>query len=61
MKQGIQITAKIDTDEEFEGNVWVQKQRFITHVVRVHNEKKQSDLFAKPKKRKASKKKKRKP
>jgi hypothetical protein len=59
MKEGIQITAEISTDETFEGNVWVPKQRHITKVVRVHRSLKSPDLFSKPKKRKARKPKKR--
>lgn len=60
LKAGIQITAKIDTFEVFEGGVWVPKRRSITKVVRIHRKRgqKQSDLFEQPKKRKPSKKKK---
>jgi hypothetical protein len=36
LKKGIQITAQIETKEEFEGGVWVQKRREIIKVVRVH-------------------------
>jgi hypothetical protein len=60
MKEGIQITAEIEVHEIFEGQVWVPKQRFITRVVRVHAKSKEPDLFSQPKKRKASKRKKRK-
>lgn len=59
MKAGIQMTAKVETHEKLEGGVWVPKQRFITKVVRIHRSRRQSDLFAQPKKRKTSKKKKR--
>lgn len=59
MKENIQITAKVDTIEEFAGGVWTPKHRIINKVVRIHKNAKQSDLFSQPKKRKASSKKKR--
>lgn len=55
MKQGIQITAKIETKEEFEGGVWVPRHRDIIKVVRVHREPETEDLFAQPKKAKKAK------
>lgn len=59
MKEGVQITAKIETHEEFEGQVWVAKNRYILKVVRIHQPpKKQSDLFSQPVKGSAGKKKK---
>jgi hypothetical protein len=57
LKQGIQITAEIETKEEFEGGVWVPKRREIIKVVRVHKKSETGDLFAQPKKRKKSAKK----
>jgi hypothetical protein len=60
LKQGIQITAQIDTKEEFEGAVWVPKRREITKVVRVHKKAETGDLFAQPQQRKKSTKKSRK-
>ena len=55
MREGIQITAKIETHEEQQDGVWVVVARFIDEVVRVHRGKVQSDLFAPPKKRKSHK------
>lgn len=55
MKQGIQITAQVETKEEFEGGVWVPKHRDITKVVRVHKQLETEDLFAQPKKSKKTK------
>jgi hypothetical protein len=57
LKQGIQITAQIDTKEEFEGAVWVPKRREITKVVRVHKKAETGELFAQPRQRKKSTKK----
>jgi hypothetical protein len=57
LKQGIQITATIDTKEEFEGGVWVPKRREIIKVVRIHKKTEPDDLFAPPKKSKKSAKK----
>ena len=48
LKKGIQITAQIETKEEFEGGVWVQKRREIIKVVRVHRQPEAEDLFAQP-------------
>jgi hypothetical protein len=59
MKEGIQITAKIETDEVFEGGVWTPKQRHITKVVKIHKKPEKNDLFSQPKKRNTGKKKKR--
>jgi hypothetical protein len=55
LKQGIQITAQIETKEEFEGGVWVPKRREIIKVVRVHRRPETEDLFAQPKKGKKGK------
>jgi hypothetical protein len=59
MKEGIQITAKIETDEVFEGGVWTPKHRHLIKVVRVHNQPRKADLFSQSKKPKARKAKKR--
>jgi hypothetical protein len=59
MKKGIQITAKVETDEEFEGGVWVPILRRITKVTRVHKKPESEDLFSDSKKRKGGKAKKR--
>ncbi|MGJ4905330.1 hypothetical protein ACQR0V_27440 [Bradyrhizobium sp. HKCCYLS2058] len=58
MKEGIQITAKIETDEIFEADVWVPKQRHITKIIKVHKKTDDADLFSQPVKRNAGKKKK---
>jgi hypothetical protein len=50
MKEGIQITAVIETHEAFERGVWVPKERYIVKVVTVHRPPKTADLFAQPKK-----------
>jgi hypothetical protein len=51
LRAGIQITARIDTLEKFEGGVWIPKHRTITRVIKIHRSKKQEDLFSqKPKK-----------
>jgi hypothetical protein len=60
LKQGIQITAQIDTKEEFEGGVWVPKRREIIKVVRIHKKAETGDLFAQSKKGKKGAKKARK-
>jgi hypothetical protein len=57
MKAGIQITAKIETDEVFEGGVWTPKQRHIAKVVKIHKSPEKSDLFSQPVKHSRSKKK----
>jgi hypothetical protein len=59
MKSGIQISARVETDEELEGGVWVPKLRRITKVIRVHKKPEIQDLFSDPKKGNASKAKKR--
>jgi len=46
MKEGIQITAIVDTYEENEGEVWVIKDRRIVDVERVHRAVATYDLFA---------------
>jgi hypothetical protein len=58
MKEGIQITAIVETDEVFDGRVWTPKQRHIIKVVKIHKKPK-DDLFSQPKKSSAGKKKKR--
>jgi hypothetical protein len=50
MRAGIQLTAEIDTHEDFEGGVWVPKERHIVKVVRVHRKRPEPDLFSEPKK-----------
>jgi hypothetical protein len=57
MKEGIQITAEIETKEEFAGGVWIPKHREIVEVIRVHKKPETADLFTQPKKKKTSKKK----
>jgi hypothetical protein len=52
MKEGIQITAIVDTYEENEGGVWVIKDRLITNVERVHRAATHGDLFVPPKPKK---------
>ena len=59
MKQGIQLTARIETYEQYEGGVWVPTKRFILKVIKVHKQRKQLGLFSQPKKRPARKTKKR--
>jgi hypothetical protein len=54
-----QISARVETDEELEGGVWVPKLRRITKVIRVHKKPEIQDLFSDPKKGNASKAKKR--
>jgi len=61
MKEGLQITAQIETLDEHEGGVWVPIRRTILKVTRRHRQYKnkgQSELFATPKKGKPTKKKK---
>lgn len=57
MKEGIQITALVDTHEENEGEVWVIKDREIVLIERVHRAIDQNDLFVPPKSKKAKRKK----
>jgi hypothetical protein len=58
MKEGIQITADVETVEELTDGVWAPTKRFITKVKRIHKKiSKQADLFAPPKKKRSSKKK----
>jgi hypothetical protein len=52
MKEGIQITALVDTFEENEGEVWVIKDRRIVTVERVHRVVTHGDLFVAPKPKK---------
>lgn len=55
MKEGVQITAQVETIEEHEGGVWIPKRRTILKVIRRHRlfkNKGQSDLFDARKKRK---------
>jgi hypothetical protein len=58
MKEGIQITAIILTEEENEGEVWVVKDRHIMNIERVHRPLRQDDLFVPSKSKKAKKRKK---
>lgn len=53
LKAGITITAKVETDEELSGGVWIAKLRKITKVIRVHRKAQTEDLFSQPKKPKA--------
>jgi hypothetical protein len=59
MKKGIQISAKVETDEQLHGGVWVVTLRKIIKVIRVHKKPPADDLFSQSKKSKASTKKKR--
>lgn len=45
-KEGVQITAEVETLEVLEGGVWVPKRRTILKVLRRHRQPKQPDLFA---------------
>lgn len=56
MKEGIELTAEIETHEELECGVWTIVDRHVTKVRRVHRGSKEPDLFAHPKKRKPRKK-----
>jgi hypothetical protein len=58
MKEGIQITALVDTYEENEGGVWVIKDRQIMVVERVHRAITHGDLFVPPKPKKSNRRKK---
>jgi hypothetical protein len=58
MKEGIQITALVDTYEENEGEVWVIKDRQIAVVERVHRSITHGDLFSPPKPKKTKRNKK---
>ena len=61
MKEGVEITAEVETLEENEGGVWIPKRRSILKVLRRNKSKKdkgQPDLFAPAKKPKAASKKK---
>lgn len=58
VKEGLRITAKVETHEELQGGVWIPKERHILKVLRRHRSTKHSDLFTPaPKKRKTRKKK----
>lgn len=51
MREGIQITADVLTEEKREGGVWIPTKRSIIGVRAVHREKSgESDLFTQPKK-----------
>lgn len=61
MKEGIQITAEVETIEGHEGGVWVPKRRTILKVIRRHKmykNKGQSEFFLLPPKKPRRKKKK---
>lgn len=62
MKAGIQVSATVETHEAKSGEVWEVTERWVTEIHRVHRAENHPDLFSdpKPKKRKASKRKKRK-
>ena len=49
-KEGIQITAQVETLEVLEGGVWVPKRRTILKVLKRPRQPKQADLFAQQKK-----------
>jgi hypothetical protein len=49
-KEGVQITAQVETLEVLEGGVWVPKRRTILKVLRRHRPPKQTDLFTPQKK-----------
>jgi hypothetical protein len=53
MKEGVEITAEVETLEENEGGVWIPKRRSILKVLRRNKSHKQPDLFTLPKKPKA--------
>ena len=51
MKEGIELTATVETHEIYEGGIWVPKERDIVKVTRIHRKReRQGDLFAQPKK-----------
>jgi hypothetical protein len=56
MKGGIELTAKVETHEVFEGEVWVPKDRHIAEVLRVHRKQELPNLFSQTKKPKSGKK-----
>jgi len=59
MKEGIQMTADVETQEELIDGLWTITRRFIIKVKRMHRKiNRQADLFAQPKKRVSSRKKK---
>ncbi len=63
MKEGIEISATVETTEVRENNLWVIRERQIIKVETVHRLREPADLFAKakpaPKKKASGKKKKR--
>jgi hypothetical protein len=58
MKEGVEITAEVETLEENEGGLWIPKRRSILKVLRRKKSLKQRDLFAPGKKPKTGGKKK---
>jgi hypothetical protein len=58
MKEGVEITAEVETLEENEGGLWIPKRRSILKVLRRKKSLKQPDLFAPEKKPKTRGKKK---
>jgi hypothetical protein len=57
LKEGVQITAQVESIEEFEGGVWVPKRHTILKVIRRHRQHK-ADLFSTSQKKSTPKKKK---
>ena len=58
MREGVEITAEVETLEENEGGLWIPKRRSILKVLRRKKSNKQPDLFALAKKPKTGSKKK---
>jgi hypothetical protein len=58
LKEGVEITAKVETFEENEGGLWIPKRRSILKVLHRKKSNKQPDLFSPAKKSKAEGKKK---
>ena len=50
LREGVQITAEVETLEALEGGVWVPKRRTILKVLKRHRKQKQPDLFSQQKK-----------
>lgn len=45
MMEGIEMTIDLETHEEFEGGVWVQKKREVVNVIDLHQPLRQTALF----------------
>jgi hypothetical protein len=61
MKEGVQITAEVESIEDLEGGIWIPQRRTILKVIQRHRfikDKGQTDLFADSKKPKSARKKK---